>query len=100
MQGVLFVVALALGGLVTWVDSRPGWDDTGVTVATLLLLSGVLGFAGPRRPWLWAVALGAWIPLLGITRTQNYATLVALVVTFVGAYGGMAVRSWLAPARA
>ncbi len=92
MQRVLLAVALVLGWLVAYVDSRPTWDDTGVTVAALLIISGALGFLGPKRPWLWALALGVWIPLVGIVRTQNYGTMLALVVAFAGAYGGMVIR--------
>jgi len=99
MQRVLLIVALALGAAVTYVDSRPTWDDTGVTAAALLAISGVLGFLGPKRPWLWALALGIWIPLLGVIRTQNYGAILALVVAFAGAYGGMAIRRWLLPVR-
>ena len=99
MQKILFGVALVVGGLVTYVDSRPTWDDTGVTAGALLIAAGVLGFLGPSRPWLWALALGVWIPLLGIVRDQNYGSLLALAVAFVGAYGGMALRTWLAPVR-
>jgi hypothetical protein len=58
MQRVLLIVALALGAAVTYVDSRPTWDDTGVTAGALFVISGVLGFLGPKRPWLWALALG------------------------------------------
>ena len=97
---ILFVIALAWGGLITYVDSRPTWDDTGVTVGTLLVISGMFGFVGPKQPWLWALALGVWIPLVGIIRTQNYPALLALIVAFAGAYGGMALRRWLLPANA
>jgi hypothetical protein len=99
MQRGLLVVALALGGLITYVDSRPTWDDTGVTAAALLVIASVLGFLGPSRPWIWALALGIWIPLIGIARTHNYSTLFALAVAFAGAYSGMAIRGWLSKAR-
>ncbi len=92
MHIVLLVVAVALGGLITYLDSRPGWDDTGVTALAVLVASGVLGFLGPKRPWLWALAIGLWIPLLGIIREQNFGSLIALVVAFVGTYVGMAIR--------
>ena len=92
MQRILLSVALVLGGLLTYVDSSPGWDDTGVMAGAIFLASGLLGFLGPQRPWLWALALGLWIPLLGIVREQNYGSLVALVLAFAGAYAGMAVR--------
>jgi hypothetical protein len=99
MQRILFVVALILGVMITYVDSRPTWDDAGVTAGALLLLSGVFGFLGPNRPWLWALALGLWIPLLGFVNTHNYASVLALIVCFAGAYGGMAIRTWLSPVR-
>ena len=89
---ILFVVALALGISVTYVDSRPNWDDTGITAAAILLSCGLLGAAGPRQPWLWALAVGLWIPILGIVRTQNYSSLLALAVAFIGAYAGMGLR--------
>jgi len=92
MQRILLAVALVLGGLLAYVDSSPGWDDTGVMAGAIFLASGLLGFLGPQRPWLWALALGLWIPLLGIVREQNYGSLVALVLAFAGAYAGMAVR--------
>ena len=92
MQRILLSVALVLGGLLTYVDSSPGWDDTGVMAGAIFLASGLLGFLGPQRPWLWALALGLWIPLLGIVRDQNYGSLVALVLACAGAYAGTAVR--------
>lgn len=88
----LLIAALALGFLVTYVDSRPNWDDTGVTAAAILLSCGFLGAVGPRQPWLWALAVGLWIPILGIVQTQNYGSLLALGVAFVGAYAGMGLR--------
>ncbi len=99
MQKVLLAVALALGGLITYVDTLPTWDDTGITAAALLVISGVLGFLGPSRPWLWALALGVWIPIVGFVRTQNYWAMVALVLAFLGAYAGMAVRTWVSVIR-
>ena len=92
MQKILFVAAIALGALITFVDSRPSWDDTGVTAVVLLGVSGLFGYLGPKRPWLWALALGIWIPLLGIARHQNYGSLLALAFSFAGAYVGMAIR--------
>lgn len=88
----MLVGALALGALVGWVDSRPGWDDTAITVGALLLLSAAFGAAGPRRAWLWALALGAWVPLLEIPTGQGPAPLVALAVALAGAYLGAGAR--------
>ncbi len=30
MQGILLTIALGLGLWITWIDSRPGWDDAGI----------------------------------------------------------------------
>ncbi|HEX4859540.1 MAG TPA: hypothetical protein VFV17_11010 [Usitatibacteraceae bacterium] len=99
MQKTLMAIALVLGGLVTYVDTRPTWDDTGITAAVLLAVAGVLGFFGHARPWLWALAVGSWIPLIAIARSQNYAALLALVFAFAGAYAGAAIHDRLNPAR-
>jgi hypothetical protein len=95
MQKVLLAVAVGLGLLIACVDSRPNWDDTGVTAAAILVSCGLLGAASPGRPWLWALAVGLWIPILGITRTRNFGALLALLFAFAGAYAGMAVRKLL-----
>jgi len=88
-------MALALGGFVTYVDSRPTWDDTGITAGALFVISAVFGYLGPSRPWVWALAQGIWIPLLSLVRGPNGWAILSLVVTFVGAYGGRAIRAWL-----
>ena len=99
MQKILLAGALVIGALITYVDSRPTWDDTGMTAAAVFLTCGMLGFMGPRRPWLWALAVGVWIPLMGIVWTHNYGSLLALVIAFAGAYAGMAARNAVSPAR-
>ena len=97
MQKILLAIALAVGGLIAYIDSRPNWDDTGVTAAAIFLVCGVLGAAGPSRPWLWALAVGLWVPVLGITMTRNYGSLLALAFAFAGAYAGMAIRRIILP---
>ena len=88
----MLMLALCLGGFVTYVDSRPTWDDTGVTAAALFVCAAVFGFASPRWAWAWALALGLWIPLVGVLRAGNYGSLLALLFAFAGAYGGLLLR--------
>src|SRR3954470_17661477 len=97
MNRILLVVALGVGGLIAYVDSRPGWDDTGVTALAVLVGCGLLGAIGPDRPWLWALAVGSWIPIFGIMGSGNYGALLALPVAFAGAYAGQALRSGSRP---
>ena len=85
---MLLIVALVLGLLITWVDSRPGWDDSGISAVMIFGATALLGAAMPERAWLWALAMGAWIPLLGIMVHHNTGTLLALVIAFAGAYVG------------
>jgi hypothetical protein len=88
----LFILAMGIGVCITYVDSRPTWDDAGVTAVAIFLIAAAFGFASPRWAWMWAIALGVWIPFLGILRAGNYGSLLALLVAFAGAYGGMLLR--------
>ncbi len=81
-------VALAIGLLIAWVDSRPTWDDAGVTAGAIFLVAAVFGVAHPARAWLWALALGGWVPVFGIALHNNYASLLALGFALAGAYVG------------
>lgn len=92
MRKILLVVALAVGILIAYVDSLPHWDDTGIAVLALLVSSGLLGMLSPRRPWLWALAVGVWIPLVGLVVRHDPTMLIVLGFPFIGAYAGMAVR--------
>ncbi len=89
---VLLFIAPIIGIVIAYVDSRPTWDDTGITVFALLACSGLLALFIPRRPWLWALAIGLWIPLWGILHAHNFSMLFVLIFPFVGAYAGWAVR--------
>jgi hypothetical protein len=92
----LIALAVAVGLVIAWIDTRPGWDDTGVTAGLLLAASAIFAALRPRAPWLWAIAVGVWIPLVGILGTHNYGSLLALAIAFLGAYGGAMVRKTLA----
>lgn len=92
MQKVLAGLAIIAGGCIAYVDSRPTWDDTGITVFALLASSGLLGLLGPKKPWLWALLVGLWLPLYSITTRHDFSMLVTLVFPFLGAYAGMLVR--------
>lgn len=89
---VLLPLALALGLAMAYVDSRPTWDDTGISAFAVLSTSGLLGLLEPTRPYLWAAAIGWWFPLLAIALNGNYGAFLALGIAFLGAYGGCFVR--------
>lgn len=84
----LLILAGLFGLLLAWLDTRPNWDDTAVLLGLILAATAFLGIRAPRRAWIWALAVGGWIPLLELLRSANLAPLVALVVAFAGAYAG------------
>jgi hypothetical protein len=92
MQKILLAVAVVSGLFIAYVDSRPTWDDTGITVGFILLVSGALALAGYKRPWLLALAVGGWLPLYEIMTSRSFASIIALIIAFIGAYAGWAFR--------
>lgn len=102
MQNLLLTAALLAGLFSAYVDSRPGWDDSGILAFGILIVSGLITLLGYRRPWVIALAVGIWIPLYSIFTTQNYGSLLALVFALIGAYGGwlahLLIRKTLHPA--
>jgi hypothetical protein len=92
---LLLLGALALGLALALVDASPGWDDTGVSAVAVLLGAAVFGATRPARPWLWALAVGLWIPAMGITFHHDLAALLALVPAVAGAFAGAGARRLL-----
>ncbi len=88
----LVMAALACGAAIAWVDSRPSWDDTGITAVLVFVSCAAFSFIRPAAPWLWALGVGAWIPLYGILVRHNAGSLLALLIAFVGAYSGALIR--------
>jgi len=91
MTKLLLPIALLMGGFSAFVDSRPTWDDTGVLAFGIAAVCAFLGALGPKRPWLWGLAVGLWIPLYEISLHGNYAASMALLFAFAGAYSGAGV---------
>jgi hypothetical protein len=92
-QKLLLVAAVFFGLFVSFVDSRPTWNDTGITVMALLIGSGVIGLLTEKRPWLFGLAIGVWLPLWYIIMKHDLTMLIVLAFPLVGVYVGWAVRS-------
>jgi hypothetical protein len=92
MQKILLAAAVISGLFITYVDSRPTWDDTGITAGAILFVCGIIALLGYQRPWLLALAVGVWIPLYGILVTHNFGSIIALIIAFIGTYAGWGVR--------
>ncbi len=98
-QRVLLAAGACAGLFLAYLDSLPKWDDAGIIAAGLVFISGLLTLLGYRRPWLSALAVGAWIPLRGIIASLDFSLLLLLAFPFLGAYAGVLVRSALWPDR-
>jgi hypothetical protein len=92
MNKILLVVAVLSGMFLAYMDSSPGWDDTGISAGGLLICAALVTFLGHPRPWLIGLAVGLWIPLLYIYQSQAYSMLIVLIIPMIGAYAGWAVR--------
>jgi hypothetical protein len=100
MRNKIFIaVALVLGLLLTFIDSRPNWDDTSIIAIALIFSGIVIGVFILRRPWLCALLLGIWIPLWGIIVSRNFGSLLALVFAFAGVYIGWLSHLMITKAR-
>ena len=84
MAATAFAIGLAIG----WNDSRPTWDDTGVTAGLLVMAAAVFGVVNPARWWLWGLLVGVGTPLFEIAGETGTASLAAFVFSGVGAAGG------------
>jgi hypothetical protein len=94
----LLVTATLAGIAIAVVDARPAWDDAGITAGAMAIVAGAPGLVGPQRPWLWALAVGLWIPASALVRTPTLGTVAMLLVflfPLAGAYLGRAARSLL-----
>jgi len=91
----ILVTALIVGVVITWIDTRPKWDDTGITAGSIFIVTIILGALRPQQAWLSALAVGLWIPLVETIRRGNYGACLALLVAFAGAYLGAFGRKLL-----
>jgi hypothetical protein len=86
--GVLSLLAISSGIFITVVDSNPSWDDSGISALMVFGSTALLGYFSPKLFWLWALLVALWIPVYGIISTHNYTSILALIIGFMGAYGG------------
>lgn len=93
MHKLLLPIALMLGLAIAYIDSRPTWDDAGVTALAIVLSCALCAALAQSRPWLYALAIGTWIPLVGVITASNYGSLLVLPFSFAGAFAGVALRN-------
>jgi hypothetical protein len=89
---LVLAVALLIGLAIAFVDSRPSWHDKGISAFALPAAGVLIGLMVRRRPWLYALALGIWIPLWGILANGNFGAALVLPIPFAGVYLGWWLR--------
>jgi hypothetical protein len=88
-RSIVAAVLSVIGGLaIAYVDSRPGYDDTGVTAVLLIAVAAPAAAIGGTRPWLWAVLVGVWTPLIEVSSGGSTGSLLALAFAAAGAAVG------------
>ncbi|MFN8241029.1 MAG: hypothetical protein U0X39_09790 [Bacteroidales bacterium] len=78
-----------LAGIAVWyIDSRPGWDDTGISAMLIFIAALVPSLVYSRLFLLWALVSGIWVPLAGMLNTSNPLYFLILLFSFAGATSG------------
>jgi hypothetical protein len=83
---LVLVLSIAFGSIIAWIDTRPNWDDPGVTVGLILIATMICGGLSPSLAWLWALLIGGIVVESNILIHDNCQSVVALFVAFVGSY--------------
>ena len=86
--GAMF--ALVMGVAIAWVDTRPGWDDTGVTAGVLLVVAGASALSGVR--WWLAAGLVALPLVVAEAPGAGWGLAAAPMFSVFGAAGGALLR--------
>jgi hypothetical protein len=95
-----YILAATAGAITGWVDVTV--NDLLLTALLVLMACMGLGITRPRRPWRWAVIVGAFIPLTELaafliltvkpSRGQVWGSFLASLPGIAGAFGGSLVR--------
>ncbi len=82
--------ALVAGCAIAFMDTRPAWDDTGVTAGALLVASGLAALGGVR--W-WLAAMLVAGPLLAVEiRSLGWGAVLVFAFALAGAGIGAVAR--------
>ena len=82
-------LALCAGLAIAWMDTRPHWDDTGITVGALLSAAALISLLRVP-PWLVALLVAG--PMLIAELSNGTGVLIAIPVALAGAYAGAFFR--------
>lgn len=86
---LLLILSIIAGSAIGWIDSRPNWDDTGVTVGLIIISTAIMGGIMPEHAWLWGLVTGGIVSAMDIMLAANYGSLLAVAFAISGAYLGL-----------
>ena len=92
-------LSLALGCAIGFVDSRPTWDDTGITAGSIFLASLVVSAARPRSAWLTGLLIGVPVFAFNVALHGGFASAIAVVIALTGAGIGYLIGRAASPAQ-
>jgi hypothetical protein len=87
----ILCAALLAGLGIAVVDSSRGWDATGSSAVSLVIVTAAIAYLGRERPWLWALAVSVPVIVVGLAGTADFTILLAVVFAGIGAALGWAV---------
>lgn len=107
-MSLLWLLAFTLGITIGLLDLHA--TEVQGSVLLILICAGLLGFVRPRMAWLWAITIGLCLLLVHLVANflhypsypvepNVFATLIALIPAFLGAYGGVLLRYMITPPR-
>lgn len=96
---IAIAIATAIGILIGWADTRPAWDDTGVTAGALLLAALVLSWIRPGSAFPIAAALGLPAPLMHAITHRSPGSIFAVALSTAGAAIGHVIGHAMGRAR-
>jgi len=83
---IYFILAIITGLFIAWNDNRPNWDDSGISFFLILISALLFGFLAGKKPWLIALAVGIWLPILSFVSTTDFKIFLLLIPAFIGTY--------------
>jgi hypothetical protein len=81
--------ALAAGLAIAWMDTRPHWDDAGITAGCMFVASALAAGAG-AIPWLVIVLTAG--PLVAAEIGAGSGVVIVALVAAIGAAAGWSLR--------
>ena len=92
MVKILAPLAVVIGLFFAYAHERPNFDDVGILALAIVVAAAAFGAVEPRYPWLWAVLIGGFVPLIDIGGGGQWPSILTLAFAFAGAYFGSLSR--------